>query len=72
MSDYQPKPGDRITVTRVGTDGRTGTLTGIYQPSTLEDTFLLDGQPLTGSATVERLYGRLGCSQRIDPAPPGD
>ncbi|MFH8813044.1 hypothetical protein ACH4GZ_38595 [Streptomyces hygroscopicus] len=69
MTTYQPQPGDRVSVVRVGTDGKKAILTGTYQPSTLDDTFLLDGHPYTGSATVERLYGHLGCSQRIDPAP---
>lgn len=72
MAVYQPQPGDRVNVTRVMPNGKTVVLTGTYQPSTLDDTFELDGQPLTGTATVERLYGHLGCSQRIDPAPVDD
>ena len=69
MTVYQPNPGDRVSVTRVGTDGKKAVFTGIYQPSTLNDTFLLDGHPYTGTTTISHLYGHLGCSQRIDPAP---
>jgi hypothetical protein len=68
VTAYQPQPGDRVTVTRVMPDRSTAVLVGVYQPSTLDDSFCLNGQPLTDCATVARLYGHLGCTQRITPA----
>lgn len=68
MTNYQPQPGDRVTVTRIMPNGSTVVLDGVYQPSKVDGAFRLDDQLLTDSETITRLYGHLGCTQRITPA----
>lgn len=63
---YQPKPGDRVTVTRQAPNGRRSSETGIYQPAQHVDAFTLDGSWLAG---IEFTLRHNGVIQTIAPAP---